>query len=329
MFKRLPLFLFLALFFPAGEVLGQGSLFYLEAQAVGGYSAARDRWIFYSLDQSEAMQKPSLGFDYVQRLSGETGDFAVLAIQGRLTLNASGDRTLEPQIYNAYIKFKLALADLWAGHNRPALGLGSVFDTHSHLLPALAMYDYGFDRDWGVGLGRDFARGNWAVSLTAGSGMPLRLKGNYLFSGRLGIGVLSRSNSSFGLSAAYGKTLETMGYDILSADPRPLRLVGADLSYLWNNVENRLDVMVGKKFGEDALALFWRLGINLLQEERLKWEIQPIFQKQSGEAWLNFSTGLTFLATADLTLRTMYTYDGEMKDSRLVFQAYYYKRILF
>lgn len=329
MFKRLLPFPLLALFFAAGEVFGQGSLFYLEAQAVGGYSSARDRWIFYSLDQSEAMQKPSLGFDYVQRFSRASGDFAVLAIQGRLALNASGDRTLEPQLYNAYIRFKLPAADLWAGHNRPALGLGSVFDTHSHLLPALAMYGYGFDRDWGVGLGRDFAGGNWAVSLTTGSGMPLRFEGNYLLSGRLGIGVLSRSNSSFGLSAATGKTLETMGYEVISADPSSLRLVGADVSYLWNNLENRLEIMAGRKLGENALALLWRLGINLLQEERLKWEIQPLIRKEGGETRLNFSTGLSFLATADLTLRTMYAYDSATKDSRLVFQAYYYKRILF
>lgn len=329
MSKRLALFLFVALGFPAAEALGRGSLFYFEAQAVGGYSGARDRIIFYSMDQSEVMQKPSLGFDYVQRFSAAGGDFAVLALQGRLALNASGVRTLEPQLYNAYFKFKLPPADLWAGHNRPALGLSSVFDTHSHLLPSLAMHGYGFDRDWGVGLSRDFAQGNWAASLTAGSGMPLRLGKSYLLSGRVGMGILSRSNSSLGLSAAYGKTLETIGYEVISADPMPLRLIGADFSHLWNNLENRLELMAGQKRGENTLALFWRLGVNLLQEERLKLEVQPIYLKQSGEARLNFSMGMSFLATADLTLRAMVATDAEMKDSRLVIQVYYYKRIIF
>ncbi len=46
----------------------------------------------------------------------------------------------------------------------------------------------------------------------------------------MGIGVLSQSNFSFGLSWAYGQTLDTMGYEILSSRPRPLRLFGADFS---------------------------------------------------------------------------------------------------
>jgi len=290
MSKRLLLFLFPALFFPAGNVFGQGSLFYLEAQAVGGYSSGRDHWIFYSLDQSEAMQKPGLGWDYLQRFSRASGDFAVLALQGRLAVNVSGERRLEPQVYNAYIKFKFPAADLWVGHNRPALGLGSVFDTHSHLLPALAMYGYGFDRDWGIGLGRDFTRGTWGISLTTGSGMPLRWGRNYLLSGRLGIGVLSRDNFGLGLSAAYGKTLETMGYEVISTNPLPLRLVGADFSYFWNNVESRLEIMAGNRLGEDALALFWRWGVHFLQEERLKWEVQPVIIKQAAKTRLDFFT---------------------------------------
>ena len=30
------------------------------------------------------MQKPSLGFDYMKRFSGESGDVATFALQGRL-----------------------------------------------------------------------------------------------------------------------------------------------------------------------------------------------------------------------------------------------------
>ena len=33
--------------------------------------------------------------------------------------------------------------------------------------------------------------------------------------------------------------------------------------------------------------------------------------------------------TADLTLRIMYAYDREEQDSRVIFQVYYYKRIIF
>ncbi len=279
--------------------------------------------------QPAAMQKPSLGFDYVQRFAKATGDFAILAVQGRLAWNAGGESRLEPQLYNAYIRFKFSLADLWAGHNRPAFGLSSVFDTHAHLLQTLAMDGYGYDRDWGLGLNRDLPKGNWSLSLTTGSGMPFRLQGNYLLSGRMSFGVLSQDNWSLGLSAAYGKALETMGYKVVSSDPRPLGLAGADFSLFWNNFENRLEAIAGRKFGESALAVFWRLGVNFLEENRLKWEIQPVFRKEGGETMLEISTGVTYLATGDLALRIIYAYEGEIRDSRVVFQIYYYRRIIF
>jgi hypothetical protein len=329
MFKRAAL-LFLSLSLAAaGKGLAQGSLFYLEAQGLAGYSSAQKGLIFYSMSQTEAMQKPSLGFDYVQRFSKATGDFAVLAIQGRLAWNAEDGGRLEPQLYNAYVRFKFSFADLWAGHNRPALGLSSVFDTHAHLLQTLAMDGYGYDRDWGLGFSRDLARGNWSLSLTTGSGMPLHFRGNFLFSGRMAFGVLSRDNWSLGLSGAYGKALETMGYEVVSLEPRPLRLAVADFSFFWNNLENRLEAIAGRKYGEDALAVFWRLGVNFLEENRLKWEIQPILKKEGGETMLDISTGVTYLATGDLALRIMYAYDREIKDSRVVFQIYYYRRIIF
>ena len=41
------------------------------------------------------------------------------------------------------------------------------------------------------------------------------------------------------------------------------------------------------------------------------------------------AAGASFLATSDLTLRTMAAYDGETKDVKLLFQIYYYKGIRF
>ena len=38
---------------------------------------------------------------------------------------------------------------------------------------------------------------------------------------------------------------------------------------------------------------------------------------------------MTFLADADWTLRAMYLYDGHNRDSRLVFQVYFYKGLVF
>jgi hypothetical protein len=329
MSKRLVCLFFLAAVLTPGQTFAQTSLFYLEAQGVAGYSNSLDKWIFYSQHPDHVMQKPSLGFDYLQRFSRETGDFAVLALQARLAWDGEGKKAFEPQLYNAYLKLKFPAADLWIGHNRPAFGLASVFDNHSLILPTLVMNGFGFDRDWGFGLSRDTARGSWGISLTAGSGMPLRFKGNSVLSGRLSFGVLSNDNWSLGLSAAYGKALETMGYEVISNDPLPFRLAGVDITSLWNNLESRLEAMYGRKYGEKTWAMFWRLGVNLLEESRLKWEIQPAVMRAGEMTRLEFGTGLSYLATADLTLRTMVTYDQKERDTRVVFQIYYYKRILF
>jgi hypothetical protein len=329
MSKRIACLFFLATVWTAPPAFAQSSLFYLEAQGVAGYSSVQDKWIFYSMHPDSIMQKPSLGIDYLQRFSRETGDFAVLSIQARLAWDGDGKKAVEPQLYNAYLKFKLPAFDLWVGHNRPAFGLSSAFDSHSLILPTLVMEGFGFERDWGAVLSRDLARGGWGISLTAGSGMPLRFEGNYLLSGRLSFGVLGSDNWSLGLSAAYGRALEAMGYEIMSPDPKPFRLAGLDITSLWNNLENRLEAVAGQKYGLNTWAIFWRLGVNWLEENRLKWEVQPILMREGGTSRAEFSTGLSYVATADLTLRTMISYDQKERDTRVVFQVYYYKRILF
>ena len=63
----------------AGQALASSSLFYVEAMAVAGYSSAARGVILYSRQLEESMQKPSLGFDYILRLTGDTGDFALVA----------------------------------------------------------------------------------------------------------------------------------------------------------------------------------------------------------------------------------------------------------
>jgi len=305
--------------------LATSSLLFLEVMGIAGYSTRHAQFIFYSMDSQEAMQKPSLGFDYVQRFSKETSDFAVLAVQGRLALNAEGNKTLEPQLYNAYLKIKGKLADFWAGHNRPALGLSSYLDSHALLLQTLAMNGFGFDRDWGIGLSRDLSWGDAAASLTLGSGMPVYFKGNFLFSARVSKGILYQENFNIGFSAAWGKTLETMGYHLMSPEPRALRMAGLDITYLFNNLENRMEILAGERDGRSSYALFWRTGINLAEEGRWKLEAQPVFWKTGDKTNCEVSSAVTFRATPDVTLRAMGLYDHEMRDFRAVFQVYFYK----
>ncbi len=300
-------------------------LFYLEAQGVAGYSTEQEKAIYYSMSQEDAMQKPSLGFDYLQKFSGEAGDYGALALQARLAFNATGEEALQPQLYNAYFKYKAGFADLWAGHNRPALGISSYLDSHALLLPTLAMLGFaGYDRDWGTGAYRDFNWGNLAMSVTTGSGFPIYFKGNYMAAARISKGVLVQDNYNAGLSAAYGKNLETVGYELIDAKPTELLLGGADFTYLWNRIENRFDLFAGKRLGHSAYGLMWRFGVNFLEEDRLKIEAQPVYW-QIGDDWnYQLSGGVTFKATSDLTARGMYVFDRQTNDQRVILQLYWY-----
>ncbi|MDD4857548.1 MAG: hypothetical protein PHD74_05505 [Candidatus Krumholzibacteria bacterium] len=325
----------------------QASLFYLEAQAVGGYSSAAREAIYYSMTQDDAMQKPSVGFDWLQRLSGEGRDFGVIGVQARLAYNHEPDREVELQLYNAWFRYKAGLADIWIGHDRPALGLSSYFDSHGLLLPTLAMMGWGFDRDWGVGFSRDFSWGNLTGSLTTGSGMPIYSKGNYLASARIAKGVLERDNFNLGLSAAWGEILETMGYELMSDDPEPFQVVSIDFTFLWTRFESRIEGMAGERMikNDPTCAFFWRLTMNLLEENRLKLETQPVLWEETSELRFTMSAGVSYQVTADLALRAMYQHiharedhdiivipalrslypniDAE-EDNRIVFQVYYY-----
>jgi hypothetical protein len=320
-------FVLLLLALGAGALRAQGTLFFLEIQAVGAYATAPRAFQFFSLLPDDVMQKPSLGFDWVQRFSGKTRDIGVLAVQARLAYDEEGEHEIEPQLYNAYFRLKTRPVNIWAGHNRPALGISSVLDSHALLLPAPAMLGFGFDRDWGVGLDRDFSWGGAAVSLTAGSGMPLYLKGNYLAALRVFKGVLARDNYSLGLSLAHGRILETMGYTLVDAEPFGWDSVSLDISHVWRNLENRAEVLIGRSDGAGAFLAFWRAGLAFLDEGRLKVEAQPVITRRAGAWQYALGASLTYLANADLAGRFMVYYDRERRGARFAVQLYYYKRL--
>jgi len=303
-------------------------LLYFEAQGIAGYSSELNKPIYYSMNPDAEMQKPSLGFDYIKRFSGELGDWATLAVQGRLALTVNEDNyKLEPQIYNAYFKVKTPLAYAWVGHNRTAFGLSSYFDSHGLLLRTLAIQGFGYDRDWGVGLYKDFSWGDFSASATTGSGMPVYLKGNYMTAARVSYGVLSQDNINVGFSLGYGNTLDTMGYKLRDSEPLRLALAAVDLTFLRNNLEHRFDLLAGKWLGNDTYAFFYRFGVNLDQEGRVKIEAQPTFWKSGEEKNYQMSLCFSVLATSNLTVRTAYTYDHNARDNRVILQLYYYRPI--
>ncbi len=309
----------------AAGLRAQSTLLYLEIQAVGAYSTAAKAVELFSLMPDDAMQKPSVGFDLVKRFSGRSRDIGLLAVQARLAYDEEGEHALEPQLYNAYFRLKAKFANIWAGHNRPAVGLSSVLDSHALLLPAPAMMGHGFDRDWGIGLERDFGWGSAALSLTTGSGMPLYFRRNFLAAARVAKGVLARDNYTLGLSLAHGSVLETMGYTLMDPEPFPWTVAALDATYLWRNFENRAEVLVGRRDGARTVLLFWRAGLGLLEESRLKIELQPIVQARAGDWDFSLGSGLTYLLNADLAGRFMAYYDRGRRDVRFVVQLYYYK----
>jgi hypothetical protein len=327
MFKTL--LVCLAFLCMAGTAVADDHLLYFEAQGIFGYSSELNRAIYYSMNPDAEMQKPSLGFDYIKRFSGESGDWATLAVQGRLALVVDGSKyKLEPQIYNSYFKMKTSGPYVWIGHNRPAFGLSSYFDSHGLLLRTLAIQGFGYDRDWGLGLYKDFSWGDVSASATTGSGMPLYFnKDSYMTAARVSYGVLSRDNINAGFSLGYGNTLDTMGYKLRDPDPRRMSLAGVDLTILRNNIEHRFDVLAGKWLGNDTHAFFYRFGVNLGEENRIKIEAQPTYWKTGEEKNYQLSLCFSFLATSDLTVHTAYTYDHNARDNRVIMQLYYYKRI--
>ncbi len=308
-------------------------LLYFEAQGIAGYSSELQKPIYYSMNPDAEMQKPSLGFDYLKRFSGESGDVATFALQGRLALTVDGENgennwRLEPQVYNAYFKLKTPEPYVWIGHNRPAFGLSSYFDSHGLILRTLAIQGFGYDRDWGVGAYKDFSWGDISTSVTLGSGMPIYFNGNYMTAARVSYGVLSQDNMNLGFSVGYGNTLDTMGYKLRDPDPRLMKLAGLDLTILRNNLEHRFDLLAGTWLGAETYALFYRFGVNLDPEGRFKIEAQPTYWRTGEEENYQLSFCVSALATSNLTIRVTYTNDHLTNDNRVVLQLYYYRPVL-
>lgn len=327
----------------SGAGAADSQLLFFEAQGVAGYSTEVRRTIFYTQNPDAEMQKPSVGFDYIRRFAGEKGDWGTFALQARLALTednpAGTDYSSrenrhtykgELQIYNAFLKVKTPLSYLWVGHNRPAFGLSSYFDSHGLVLRTLAMQGFGYDRDWGAGLYRDFSWGDVSASLTTGTGMPLfdggRLlaNGNYMAATRISYGVQSQDNFNVGFSVGYGRTLMTMGYEILDREPRRKQMAAIDFTVLRDNLEHRVDLYAGRWLDRDTVAASYRFGVNLDAENRYKIEVQPSYWKFGEEYNTEAALCFSSLVTADLTARVAYVYDRNREDHRVLLQLYYY-----
>ncbi|MDR0676836.1 MAG: hypothetical protein LBF97_07360 [Elusimicrobiota bacterium] len=298
-------------------------LLYFEAQGIIGYSSMDKDIIYHSGHSDDAMQKNSIGIDYIKKFSTQTKDIGTLGLQMRLAYSDSQDN-LQLQVYNAYFKKKIHFSDIWFGHNRIAFGLASYWDTHGELLQPLYMYGFGFDRDWGVGFSKDTQNGNIQSSLTSGSGMPLKSEGNWLFTSRISKGVLNFNNYNIGASIMYGQKLDTMGYKLMDDDLKKVSLIGFDFAYNHNNIEHKTEIDFGEKDKKDAFAGLYRLSINLLEENRLKLDGQYVYTKDEKNDNFYLGCGVSYKITSDITTRIMYEFENDMNDKKIVGQLYYY-----
>jgi hypothetical protein len=324
--------MFLITILGSGLVCASDHLLYFEAQGIAGYSSELEKMIYYSMNPEAEMQKLSIGFDYIKRFSGEYGDWGTFALQFREALVVDGEEgpneiKWEPQVYNAYFKVKTPGPYVWIGHNRPALGLGAYLDSHGLLLRTLPIQGFGYDRDWGTGLYKDFSWGDISASLTAGSGMPLYTKGNSMSAARISYGVLSRDNFNMGLSVGYGKTLDTMGYELRNPEPLKMALASLDAAYVINRFEHRLDALAGKWLDQNTFAAMYRLGFNVDPEGLLKIEAQPTYWKSGDQDDFLMTLCFSSQVTTNLTVRLMPSYQDNTKDKRIILQLYYYRPI--
>lgn len=332
-----------ATFFCVSVAVCDSDLLFLEMQGVVGYSNPAhldesDKPMFYSQSPEDVMQKPSIGMDYIRRISSSRGDIGTFAFQGRVAYDTVGDSNVEGQVYNAYFKYKTRQADFWIGHNRPALGLSSYFDSHGLLLPMLSMMHFGFDRDWGVGVfknldyGHNLGIGDASLSLTSGSGMPLYLDehdfdNHYLLAQRLSVGNLNQDNYNVGLSLSIGKVLDTMGYHRIGEGESAFKIVGSDFTYLWDNYETRLDCMFGENMDESSLALLARFGASFLDDAMLKVEFEPVYTRIGDMERVEFYLSHSLLLTSDLVIRFMYGFNNSIDERKVILQIYFYKGI--
>lgn len=328
--RFVPLLLALLLAYAPYTVNAQSNILFFEAQGVLSYTDPPSSWQAYSHHPHDAMQKPSLGIDYLGRIRAKSTDLGYMSLQIRLAYDESEPNKVQPQVYNAFINWKTPVSDLWIGHNKTAIGLNSYLDNHALLLADNTMSGLNFDRDWGAGLKHDGGWWNMDLSAGTGSGMPLYLGENYLLAARMGWGDYSRNNATIGLSAATGNVLKSMGYTMMHNNKKhPLHLGGFDLGLRYLNFDIKADLLHGSYDGDPAYAYLARSAYYLLPEDRANIELQLQANDLKGTKSTTYSAGLTYRITPDITLRSTYNLKEPTDTHTIALQAYFYKGIVF
>lgn len=311
-------------------IAAQSNILFFEAQGLMAYTDSHSGWQAYSHHPHDAMQKPSVGIDYLGRIRTPSKDLGYVSLQFRLAYDEDEPDKIQAQVYNAFVNGKTRWADVWIGHNKTAIGLNSYLDNHALLLADNTMSGLNFDRDWGVGIKHD--GGNWNLNLSAGtgSGMPLYVGENYLLGSRLAWGDLSRSNATIGLSLAKGNVLKSMGYHVMHNNKKhPMLLGGMDIGWRYLDFDLKTDLLYGSYDDDPAYALVARSAYYPLPEDRLGIELQFQANELKSTKSTAYSAGLAYRINSDFTLRSTNVLQEPEGIQTIALQVYFYKGIVF
>jgi len=313
-----------------GSLFALSETLELEAQAVGNYNTKAQEFNQYSYNPYDAMQKPSVGADYLLRAGSKVRDYGYLDVQARVAYDDTEESNLQFQLYNAFVNAKLKEMDIWAGHHKTPLGLSSYLDNHALIMMDNTMSALNYDRDWGVGVVLNRQLPSVSAAVTTGSGMPWYLRDNFLVSGRVGWWDYDKDNVTLGASAASGKVLRSMGYHIMhNKKTHDMAVIGVDASKRVLSFYGHGDLLYGEYAGEAAYSGLIRLGYNFLPEERANAEFQVYASKLEGDNSKYFSLGGGYKITPQLTLRGALNISGTDNYHTLVLQLYYLKGYTF
>jgi len=314
--------------FALNALYANSGIITFEAQGVGSYDG--DDWNWYSHHLHDAMQKPSIGFDWLHRTGTSVRDWGYISLQSRLAYDESTDSNYRVQVYNAYVNYKSAHFDAWLGHNKTALGLNSYLDNHALLIADNSMSGLNYDRDWGIGLMLNRQLPEVSLSLSTGSGMPLYVGENHLLAGRMALGDFGRNNISLGISGGTGKTLHSMGYHVMhNKEVLNYNTIGIDFAKRHYNWVLMTDNLYGNYNNKPAYSSLIRLSGSLLAEDKLIADTQVMLSRLLGKSTRTFSAGISYKLNADISIRSLYEFEDVNNAHKAIFQIYYQKAFVY
>jgi len=336
MFKKCNIFLS-SLFILAilkAPLLANESLFYKEANLIGGYSN-RDHWVGKSNDLTNAV-----GFEDYRKFSNDYGDYLTTDLQVRLAYDSmqNSHNAWGIQVHNAWLLYKMNYAaKLRVGHFDPAFGLEPQLDTHGTILQTLMMKNIGFKKDWGVGLEGSFSKFDYKTALQLGSGMGIRRRDDsFLLTSR--VGTPASQNFQYGLSFLYGRVLETedmktIPQDKLLSDQAILKKrVGLDSQYLFGPYLFKGEVAYGENDSKKVLGYLGEIDYTIPKYQN--WELELQFQSwinklgENSSADSTLTLGTTYKLNQKTTLRAAFSHDfnnmNQKEESKVLLQFYYF-----